>query len=229
MKIGIIGALKAEMDRILAVTRITDQIETRVSTLVSGTLAGQNVALSRCGIGKINAAMCAQSMILEAKPDIIINIGVAGALQEGLGIADAVIGEYAVIHDFDTTGFGDPPGLVPGLNTVRMACDPDAVRRFARAARELDMHYVISGIATGDQFIAGRERKSALHDAFACAACDMEGGAVAQVCAVNGVPYAAYRTVSDTLQGSEEEFSVNLERSADASARLLMRFLAMLP
>ena len=53
----------------------------------------------------------------------------------------------------------------------------------------------------------------------------MEGGAIAQVAMTAGVPYAAYRAISDTLRGNGQEYALNADRAAGASIRLLTAFL----
>ena len=60
---------------------------------------------------------------------------------------------------------------------------------------------------------------------FSAAACDMEGGAIAQVAMTAGVPYAAYRAISDTLTGNGQEYARNADRAAAVSGRLLSAFL----
>ena len=82
-----------------------------------------------------------------------------------------------------------------------------------------------AAIATGDQFIERLEDKQRIARDFRAAACDMEGGAIAQVAMTAGVPYAAYRAVSDTLRGNGQEYALNADKAAAASARLLTAFL----
>lgn len=59
------------------------------------------MVLAVCGIGKVNAAVCAQTMALLYHPDVLINTGVGGALNRTLHVLDVVVGTYAVQHDIE--------------------------------------------------------------------------------------------------------------------------------
>ena len=106
-----------------------------------------------------------------------------------------------------------------------MPVHPAVAARLEKAARGLGFHTVTAAIATGDQFIERLEDKQRIARDFRAAACDMEGGAIAQVAMTAGVPYAAYRAVSDTLRGNGQEYALNADKAAAASARLLTAFL----
>ena len=125
----------------------------------------------------------------------------------------------------DTTPIGDPPGLISGPNVVHMPVDAAARERLLRAAGALGCRVVSAAIATGDQFIERLADKQRIARDFSAAACDMEGGAIAQVAMTAGVPYAAYRAISDTLTGNGQEYARNADRAAAVSGRLLSAFL----
>ena len=225
MLIGIIGAMARETD--LLVQRMQDAETQTVFgvRLTRGTLDGVPAVVAQCGIGKVFAALCAALMIERYRPDLLLNIGVAGALAEGLDIADVVIADSAVEHDIDTTPIGDPPGLVSGPNVVHMPVSASAAKHLQAAAQRLGLSTVTAAIATGDQFIERLEDKQRIARDFGAAACDMEGGAIAQVCMAVGVPYSAYRAISDTLHDNGQEYAQNADRAAAVSARLLSAFL----
>ena len=224
MKIGIIGAMESEVTYLK--DRMTDAVTTKVgiATFYTGKLYGVDTVLSQCGIGKIHAAMCAQAMILHYAPDMIINIGVAGALDGTLDIGDVVVSRFGVQHDIDTCVFGDPLGCVPGINIVELPCDEKIIAAMEKACDEENLTHMLGGVATGDQFIADLNKKNFLREHFHCAACDMEGGAIAQVCCEMKVPYGAYRAISDTLCGNEKEYSENVAVAALSSQKLLRAF-----
>ena len=76
MKItGIIGAMKVETDSLKA--KVENATRETISGIefVSGTLCGVPVVIAQCGIGKVFAAMCAQTMILRFGATRIIKIG----------------------------------------------------------------------------------------------------------------------------------------------------------
>ena len=172
---------------------------------VSGKLFGKDAVLSVCGPGKINAALCAQSLILHYHPEWILNLGVAGAGDTTVSIGDMVIATAAVQHDMDTSPIGDPVGLVSKINLVEIPCDASLRARLVKAASAVQGVKVHEGvIATGDQFINSGEVRSRIHRLFNAKAVEMEGGAVAHACYVHGVPCGVLRSISDQADGRSD-------------------------
>ena len=112
--LGIIGAMDLEIEPLKSALKNPQEHQIGYTRYFTGELDGVSVCLARCGIGKVHAAMCALGMILRFPVDALLNIGVAGALRDSLGIADLVIAQSAVQHDMDTTPIGDPLGLISG-------------------------------------------------------------------------------------------------------------------
>lgn len=157
-----------------------------------GTLCGQPVAVVRCNIGKVNAALCAQTAILEFAPDQIINVGVAGGVGDGVVTGHVVIATDTVQYDFDVSESGSE-------ETLEFPCDPVLGQALAdAAARVIDPERIhIGRIATGDRFVGNGDTAALLRNRYGALACEMEGGAVAHVCAVSGVRCAVLRAISD--------------------------------
>lgn len=224
--IGIIGAMHIEVETVKSL--MENKVSETVSGMefVSGTLFGRKIVVAVCGIGKVAAAMCAQTMILKYSPECIINTGVGGSLDPELHICDVVIAESLVQHDMDTSPLGDPVGLISGINIVNIPCDGRVTAALLKAAEALDgVHTAAGVIASGDQFIASAEAKKRIVDRFGARVCEMEGAAIAQVCYINFVPFAIVRAVSDCADGSShmayEEF---LPNAAATAARLIEGF-----
>ncbi len=225
--LGIIGAMQAEIDLLLHEMENVEKEETALCAAYTGTLRGVPVTLARSGIGKVYAAMCAQRLILTHRPDDVLFIGVAGAIEEGLRIGDAVLATHTAQHDIDTTALGDPPAMVSGPNLVRFPTDRRIARLLRAAADASGVRAVERGIVTGDQFIADPAKKRALAAAFQAAACDMETGAAAQACHAYRTPFAAVRTISDALGMDGSDYLVHMRTAADACARLALAFCAL--
>ena len=203
--IGLIGAMAVEVEGLMA--QLTDRVETRIGMdlFVSGKLYGKDAVLAVCGPGKVNAALCAQSMILRFQPEWVLNLGVAGAGENGVSIGDMVIATAAVQHDMDTSPIGDPVGLVSKINLVEIPCDAALRQKLVAAASTVEGMRVHEGIiATGDQFIHDGAVRSRIHDLFGAKAVEMEGGAVAHACYVHGVPCGVLRSISDQADGHSE-------------------------
>lgn len=101
--IGIIAAMNVEMDSLRS--HIENPVSETISGIrfVSGTLEGREVVTAVCGIGKVFAALCAQTMILRYHPECIINTGVAGTLTNDLGVGSVAISSAVVQHDMDSS------------------------------------------------------------------------------------------------------------------------------
>ena len=215
--IGIIGAMDVEIDLLLSVMQ-----NTRVTTICGrsffeGEIEGKQVVLSRSGIGKVAAAVCAQTLIDVFKVDSIINTGIAGGIASELSVGDIVVSESAVQHDFDVTGFGYPKGYmcVGADNTSPTLYIADKTLADTVLAVAKEQVNAISGIiATGDVFVNSPEIKREISETFNAAACEMEGGAIAQVCTLNEVPFVIVRAISDLANGEAAESYEQFERKA---------------
>lgn len=223
---GIICAMKIEYDGLCQ--RLTDKKEETVGGIVfhSGKLNGRPVVMAICGIGKVFAAMCAQTMILRYHPECIINSGVAGSLSSDLAIGDIALSTAFVQHDMDTSPLGDPKGFLSGIDLIRLPADDNIRQNLHRTADDLGYTVLEGVIASGDKFVADGGLKAEIIGEFGAIACDMEGGAIAQVCYVNNVPCMALRAISDSFDGNASmDYAAFAEMSADRSIHLLSEYL----
>lgn len=203
--IGLIGAMAIEVEALMDRLEARQEEKHGGDVFVRGRLFGQEAVLAVCGPGKINAALCTQSMILHYHPEWVLNLGVAGAGEEGISIGDMVIATAAVQHDVDTSPIGDPVGMVSKLKLVELPCDAALRARLVRAASAVAGVRVHEGIvATGDQFISSGEMRSRIHRLFDAKAVEMEGGAVAHACCLYGVPCGILRSISDQADGRSD-------------------------
>lgn len=221
--IGIIVAMPKELDSIR--DGMTDVTEETISGILfaSGTLEGHRVVAALSGVGKVFAAICTEIMIFRYHPSLIVNTGIAGTLTDKAGIGDIVVATDVVQHDMDTSPIGDPIGMISGINVVRIDSDKDASDRFCRAAGAAGLKTVRGTVASGDQFVASRERKAEIVSLFDGAACEMEGAAVGQVCYVNRVPFCVVRTISDEANGSVAEDYPKFARQAAERGTVVLR------
>lgn len=227
--LGIIGAMHIEVEKVKSLMENKTAETVSGVEYVSGTLHGREIVIAACGIGKVAAAMCAQTMILKYSPECIINTGVGGSLNTRLSIGDIAIGESLVQHDMDTSPLGDPVGLISGLNIVNIPADERVVSVLEKAAEKLDGVKTVRGIiASGDQFVASAEKKKYIVDTFNASVCEMEGAAIAQVCFTNAVPFCVVRAVSDCADGSSHmAYNEFLPVAASNAARLIEEFVTL--
>ncbi len=225
--IGLIGAMAVEVEALMG--KLENRREERIGmdTFVSGKLFGQEAVLAVCGPGKINAALCTQSMILHYHPQWVLNLGVAGAGESSVSIGDMVVATAAVQHDCDTSPIGDPVGLVSKINLIELPCDESLRARLAAACRAVEGVTVHEGIiATGDQFIHSGETRSRINRLFHAKAVEMEGGAVAHACYMHGVPCGVLRSISDQADGrSDMDYPTFVQLAASHSQAVVEQLL----
>ena len=157
------------------------------------------------GVGKVNAAMSAQLFIDRFHPDWIINAGVAGSFLD-LPIGTIVLAKDFVQHDVDTTAMGDPIGMVSTVDRVDFpTTEPE---RLSALLTALGTEHQVGRVATGEVFMTKGSRADWVAETFSPTLCEMEGGAIAQVCLRNGVKFTALKSVSDRLcqENNAEEY-----------------------
>ena len=225
--IGIIGAMDSELETMLVAMTEKKQETLYGLAFTTGTLDGCAVVLVKAGIGKVNAARCTQLLIDRFSPSAIVNTGIS--------VGDVVVATGVLQHDFDVTAFGHAKGYLctGGDDTAATVFPADEALSgcFAAAAQAIlgEGHVHRGLIATGDQFISGAEHKSALYSEFRAMAAEMEGGAIAQVAAMDGVPFAVIRSISDLADGTAaDSFDTFEKHAADASAAALRQALRAL-
>ena len=169
------------------------------------TLFNDNLVLvSKCGIGKVNAALGAQRMINEFHPDVIVSSGCAGGNGDDIHIQDIVVSKELAYHDVycgtaidNTTQYGQVQGL-----PVRFQADPFLLEKATSLSllntnqQPLTVHPGL--IVTGDWFVDTKEKMRSIISIFPDAkAVDMESAAIAQACYLNNVPFISFRVISD--------------------------------
>ena len=226
--IGIICALRIEVDGLKALMEDALVTEKAGLQFYSGTIYGKDVALLECGRGKVNAAVGTQIMIDLFHPDVIINSGVAGSLVKNLLIGDIVISSDCVEHDINCTALEEPKGQIwfTGEKRIDIPADKAVCDKLAACCDSLGATVTVGRIASGDLFVVYRRQRELIAMEFNALCCEMEGGAVGHVCYMNKVPFAILRSISDDFKFNKpenyEEFS---QLAADRTVRALKRFI----
>ena len=114
-KLGIIGAMQVEVEILLGAMENKTEKQIAGSVFYEGTLEDLPVVVVQCGVGKVNAAICAQILCSCYGVTHLVNTGIAGSLNAELDIGDLVVSRDAMYHDFDCNAFGYPSGKVPGI------------------------------------------------------------------------------------------------------------------
>ena len=225
--IGIVCAMDQEIELLLQNVENAQHYKKCGYDYIVGSLRGKNVVLCKCGVGKVNAAVCCQTMLMSWPVKLVINSGVAGALREPLEIGDICVATDLVQHDVDTSAIGDPLGFVSTVNQTYFRCAEWAVSGIVKAAQTIgNVRTIPARIASGDQFVCDKAVKDRIVRLFDASAVEMEGGSIAQVCFINGVDCAVIRAISDSSSGKHHmEFQEFMPMAAKTSAEVVMRFL----
>lgn len=225
--IGIIGAMKIEVEKLKEVITVEKIEEISGIEFAVGTVYGKNVIIAVSGVGKVNAAVCTQTMILKYNPYAIINIGVAGGDDRAVSKGDVVIGESLIQHDFDTSPVGDPKCFISGIDLVNIPCDEEIADFIFNSANAIEGINVYKGvIATGDKFMNDANEVYGIADGFKALAFDMESASIGQVCHINKVKLGIIRSISDSGSGdSAEEYFEFVEKSANISIKVVCEYL----
>lgn len=181
-------------------------------TFELGTIGAHKVVAMQCGIGKVNAAVGAATLIDRFAPDMVINSGVAGGAGSDAKIMDVVVGEKVAYHDV-WCGPGNERGQVQGMPQFFVPpmhlLDIEDLRENPKVKFGL--------IASGDQFVDNPEAISRIKSLYPeVKAVDMESAAIAQVCHVKDVPFISVRVLSDTPGEVDDNTSQYLNFWAEA-------------
>ncbi len=251
-KIGIIGAMETEVSLLKEKMKEYGEVaRTEAGSLVffEGKIAAKTVVVVKSGVGKVNAALCAQRLIFQFGVDAVINSGIAGAMGGNLGIFDMVASSDAVYHDMEAVAFGYKPTEIPQMKCSAFPSDKKLVAAALKAFENVNgvvsenantvtadsvtadsgRKILVGRVATGDQFIADKNTKDRIREICSPLCCEMEGAAVAHACYLNGIPFLILRCISDMADDSvQATYSFNEDEAARESSALVLEMLEII-
>ncbi|MDE6558041.1 MAG: 5'-methylthioadenosine/S-adenosylhomocysteine nucleosidase [Clostridia bacterium] len=193
-------AMESEAEPVLY--KMTEKSERTVHgrRVVCGKIEGRDVGVVVCGVGKVNAAAGTQYAIDCLNADKIVNIGVAGGLNSGTHVGSIYTISHAVQYDFDLVQLNGT--LIGTLNEYQ-----EPYLKLAQCKL-----YPPKRLATGDRFNDNKRDYTLLTDILHADIRDMEGGAIAHVCAHAGVPFYSFKAISDIARSGSTtaQFALNL-------------------
>lgn len=225
-----VEALRSELARTSAAKgEAVKKVQRAGMEFCEGAIGRTDVVVVQSGVGKVNAGICVQILADVFNVTHIINTGVAGSLNNELGIGDIVVSTDAVYHDVDATVFGYAPGEVPQLGVAAFAADEElrALAAAAALAAAPDIKVLEGRVASGDQFICTPEQKAHIKEIFDPFCTEMEGAAIAQAAYLNGLPFVIIRAISDKADGSDiVDYPVFEAKAAEDCAKIVIRMLS---
>jgi adenosylhomocysteine nucleosidase len=220
--LGVISAMPEEL------AHLADDSGGRIAvgglSYLKGHIAGRDAVFVECGMGKVNAGVAAALMLDRFPCSALMFCGVAGGLDPALGVGDVVVGTRNIQYDYgaeleagfktyqpgkpplpgfdDVHGYDVPLHLIERLRVAAAGMTFDALPESVGAGHRLP-RVSFGPIATGDCFVNSERTRKRLHGSYGAQACEMEGGAVAQVAERFGnLPLVNVRCLSD-LAGAE--------------------------
>jgi adenosylhomocysteine nucleosidase len=241
MTLAILSALAEEQQGMVALLQQPRQVQHAGRSFTLGLWHGQPVVLALSRIGKVAAATTATALIEKFGAQRIVFTGVAGGLGDGVQVGDVVVASGFVQHDMNAAPLF-PPLEVPLYGRALFPCDGALTASLLIAAGagvdcaggqfDAKVHHGL--VASGDRFVSAAAESQALqatlrshgHEALAV---EMEGAAVAQVCADYGVPFAAVRTISDRADDTAHgDFAAFVHSTASRYALAILAALLQL-
>lgn len=225
-KIGIVGAMESEISYLRSKMSEVSVTDIQNLSFYEGFINDIPVVLVKSGIGKVNAALGVQLLILKFNATCVINTGIAGAIAKGLNIFDMVVSTETVYHDVDVTAFDYPPCTLPGTTTYFTA---DAeLRSLAKKAYEPKI--LLEGrIASGDVFVNTPEKKQKIAQLCSPLCVEMEGAAIAHTCSLYNIPFVIIRCISDSSSDLKAtDYKFNETEAAEICSTIVYKMLNLM-
>ena len=227
--IGIIGAMEEEVTILKRKLNDMNEINIAHVKFYVGKLNHKEVVLTQSGIGKVNASISTTLLIEKFNPEVVINTGSAGALDQTLSIGDILVSNHVLYHDANATAFGYEYGQIPQMPKT-YTTDPTLLKKTMHVLEQQQLNGKVGMIVSGDSFIGSSEQRQKIKQQFPEAmAVEMEATAIAQTCYQIKVPFIVIRAVSDLANGkadiSFEEFLDKAALSSSETVSLLVESL----
>ena len=229
-KLGIIGAMAVEVELLKSQMENLSVEEKAGMQFYCGELKKLPVVVVQCGVGKVNASVCTQILCDCYGITHIVNTGVAGSLKAELDIGDLVISQAAVHHDMDVTYLGYSVGQVPGLDVLAFPADEMLITTALKAAQTVHPgHCALGMVASGDQFVASKEKKERILADTNASCTEMEGASIAHTAWRNQIPFVIIRAISDKADNSAQmDYPVFEAMAAKRCAEVVLKFAELL-
>ncbi|MBI5027173.1 MAG: futalosine hydrolase [Nitrospirae bacterium] len=210
-------------------------------SVYKGKLSGRNVLLINSGIGKINAGHAATAMIENYPVSSVISFGVGGAYpSSGLGIGDIAVASKEIYGDegvITSKGWSDVKEIgIPLVQKGRkkyfneFPLDKKLVEKAVKSFNLVTRHSsLVTNVKSGPfvtvSTVSGSaSRAREMQERFNAICENMEGAAVAHVCAMYGIPMIEIRGISN-IAGNRDREKWDMKLAAENCQRVVLEFL----
>ncbi|MDE7263918.1 MAG: 5'-methylthioadenosine/adenosylhomocysteine nucleosidase [Anaeroplasmataceae bacterium] len=225
--IGIIAAMKEEMQLLKDALGVEEAERICGIDFFVGNIAGKEIILSQCGVGKVNSSMAATILIDHFGVNFILNTGIAGGIR-GLQPKDIILANSLMYHDVDVEAFGYAYGQVPGMPKQYIP-SLEYILQIKRILQDLGYSYKEGIIYSGDSFVHHLDSLRKVDTSSLCAT-EMEGASIAQVCVKSSIDFVVLRYISDSVGHPSQiaDYSSFESEMANRSAEICLEILKKL-
>lgn len=183
---------------------------------------GHEIVVGVSGIGKVNIAATAATLLARHGADLLAITGTAGKVSAHPG--DCFFLSHAIQHDYGSERPGEFVHYMPGVAPI----GPAVVDAYAGLPDPgTGLPAVL--IASGDAFIECPDHARFLADGLRADVVDMETGALAQFASIAGVPWTGIKaTTDDANHDSAGDFRTNLLAASGRAAKAMEALLSRL-
>ena len=209
--IGIIGAMPSELVDIRIALGEAHVEKKATFEFYINQLDDKKIINVCCGIGKVNAALCAQNLINHYNVDCIINAGIAGGMNTEVKVCDIVISSDVMHHDLLTRFLENYPPY-----NGHFKADEGLINKAVSACNKNNISSFVERIVSGEIFISDNSIKEKIKDEFNPYAVDMESAAIGHCAFLNEIPFVTIRCISDN---ADDEGEMSFEQFEKVAAK----------
>ncbi len=203
--IGVVIPLKREADEFCSLLSETVEENIKGYTTLKGRIGNHSCVVTVGGHGKVMTASSTQFLIDKHPIDWVVHLGSGGAIASDVRIADFVVGESIVEHDY-IERFGRAPFVKPESRS-----DPELVKRFTQFAVTRGRKLFVGRIISGNEDVVTRARRDELLEEYDGLSVDWESHGCAAVCNRAGVPILVVRAMADyAYERTDKEWHENV-------------------
>jgi len=225
--IGIIGAVDKEL--LLYFQEMTIE-KTEIfgdKTFYIGKLKNHEIVVAKSGIGKVNAAITATTMIIKYNTRLILNTGVAGGIDP-VKTGDIVVAEGIAYFDVSLTEIDDVPFGKMGDDPLIVKTDPVLFAKSQEVCKKLGYECITGNLVSGDKFLTKtKDLRKIMRNVDNILGVEMEGMAIALTAHKFNVPFISIRGISDIIEsGNQGEVYRNIvQEVAEKTTRCTLKLL----
>lgn len=213
--IALLCSVQAEAELLLAKTSSTRTTRIGSKLIVEGTIANREILICIGGMGKVNAAHAATLLLTRFNSEVLIIFGIAGAYPaSGAQIGDVALAKEEIAGDegvLTNDGFKGTEYIgIPLLKTATSVIYNKYSAPEHLTARSCEILLPFQGTGYGKVHCGSfvtlstcsgtSERARELEKRYNGLCENMEGAAVAHVCAAHEVPWIEVRGISNMVE-----------------------------